>query len=1115
MTAATSAAPAQTSRGPAVVPLQRPVGHGRRQPLAPAKRLGPPLILALATAALCWKLLFTGLVVIGYDTMTYMYPYRFAAAAALRAGRLPLWNPEIYYGVPFLANLQSAVFYPLHMLFLLVRPTVALNWSVALHLFLAAFFAYLAGRQLLALGRLSATVAGALYGFGGFVGAQVGHLNQLNAAAWLPAALVAFHRALAGGSIRWAALTGAVLGIQLLAGHAQESYMTMVLLALYAAFWAIWQAAAARLPSHPVPDGSGGLPVPDGAATQRSVWLRRSAWGRVSAASLLTLARLALRSVATFGGAGALAAGLAALQLLPSQELTALSIRAQGMSLGEAVSFSLPPRELFIGLLPTFGLAAPSSNEYLGWIGFGGLILALVGVLFRARRAATLFFLLVAMGSFLLALGNHAPLYAYVFHLPGMNLFRVPARWLLLTCFSLAMLAGSGVDFLHRLGQTGWGALPPAIDERDAARLDGHETGAGPWRRLAAASRLLFGLLVALTGAAVLWPLQRAGAADSFGLLPGIWLALGGAVILLVYVALAIPGRWPALLLALWVFVELFAASRSLEYNNPNPESVYTEPRPVITALQRDPQPERLLTVARTGYQPSDAARLVAPYEALLGSNGVLATLINTKYKETLNPNLSMVFGLPTVDGYDGGILPLRRYVDYKRLVVPADQNQPDGLLRNQLHGVPPLPVLRTLGVKYVIDDTMDDLTQDSVYYDLAGTVTLAPGEVRRFDHIALPSPDAVPVPAGPVAALGIITSLDGAAGVPDGMPVAIVTLEEGGGPVWRGQLLAGSDTAEGLYTPAVRHRQPAPLGPQGAGRNASATYLTRLPVDGAPHTVAVSIQNVLPAGSGRVQVHALTLIGSGGQTWSVTLAGDGGVRLVHRSDVKLYRTEPPLPRAYLVSRTQVVEDDAAALAMLGEPQHDPAQGVVLERDPGSPAAAVSPSTSWRALARRARDDLKAWLGILVDPRDGLVSDPAALAQLLPPSAAGSSSETAAPGRVTWIESTPERLMLRVETTQPAVLVVRDTYFPGWQAMVDGRPVALWRADLLFRAMPVPAGEHTVTLSYHSRAFVRGALLSGLALAALLLALLLPISRPASGRTGSAGSSSAPVDGAR
>ncbi|HEX2185865.1 MAG TPA: hypothetical protein VHN78_10210, partial [Chloroflexota bacterium] len=130
----------------------------------PLRHLAGPAFLAVVTLAFCWKLTVGGLVVIGYDTMTYMYPYRYFAAAALSEGRLPLWNPYIYFGVPFLANLQSAVFYPLHLIFLLRPPTEAMNWSVALHLFLAAYFTYLAARIVVGLDPASAAIAGAVYG---------------------------------------------------------------------------------------------------------------------------------------------------------------------------------------------------------------------------------------------------------------------------------------------------------------------------------------------------------------------------------------------------------------------------------------------------------------------------------------------------------------------------------------------------------------------------------------------------------------------------------------------------------------------------------------------------------------------------------------------------------------------------------------------------------------------------------------------------------------------------------------------------------------------------------------------------------------------------------------
>src|SRR4029450_6041743 len=115
------------------------------------------------------------------------------------------------------------------------------------HLFLAAGFAYLLARRLLGQDAVAATVAGALYGLSGFVGAQVGHLNQLNAAAWLPAALLVEHLALAERRPRWIALLALIMAVQLLAGHAQETYMTAVLLGLYAAWVVLFRLVGPRV----------------------------------------------------------------------------------------------------------------------------------------------------------------------------------------------------------------------------------------------------------------------------------------------------------------------------------------------------------------------------------------------------------------------------------------------------------------------------------------------------------------------------------------------------------------------------------------------------------------------------------------------------------------------------------------------------------------------------------------------------------------------------------------------------------------------------------------------------------------------------------------------------
>jgi hypothetical protein len=1062
---------------------------------AAAEAIAPPIVLAVATGLFCWKLLGGGLVVIGYDTMTYMYPYRYFAATALREGQIPLWNPYIFYGVPFLANLQSAVFYPLHAVFLLVPPTLAMNWSVVGHLYLASLTAYLAARQIVGLDRLSACVAGAIYSLGGFVGAQVGHLNQLNAAAWLPLALVALHRALTRHSRRWVALLAVILAVQLLAGHAQESYMTVAMLGAYAAFHCLRLASWAPLP-------------PSRGEVASHLLRRGSALGREAVWAGLVLA-----------AGGALAGGLAAMQLLPSNELTGLSIRSGGMPLGEAASFSLPPRELFVGLLPTFGLAGPSSNEYLSWVGVGGLMLALLGVLFRFDRAPTRFFAALGLVSFLLALGIHFPLFELAFRVPGMNLFRVPARWMLLASLALAMLAGGGLAFLRHIGRRRW----PGSDRQDGQR-DGQVVALaaapgvagvtyGPWRRLSAASRLLVAVALVAIAVAVLWPLQRIGGEQTVRLV-GTWLALGtGAVVLAFWGLAAGPTPWPAVTAAVWVLVELFLGSRSLEYNNPNPEAVYTASRPVIDALRRDARPERILSIAATGYHPSDAADLVAPYAVVLGPDGALSTLINTKYKETLNPNLSMVLGLPTVDGYDGGILPLRRYVDYKGLLVPPEANLPDSLLRDQVKQIPPLGLLRLFGIKYIVDDAIGDVTHDGVFYDLASTITLEPGASVRLPYAGA-GPGAEATGGTPsVRALGIVTSLDGASETPDDVPVGTVELGADSGAVSRVTLLAGRDTAEAGYTAAARHQQPTQLRPGGAQGSASAMYLAAHSLSDPQPTTWVTIRNVQP--TARLRVHGLSLstawqVGpapaagqpstlpvAGSRSWPVALGALGHVRLVHRSDVKLYRNESWLPRAYLTPGSRVVANAGEALAILGQEGHEPARTVLLERDPGPPAV----TTSLRGKVRDLRDAAKDWLGILNDPHAGTVGPdvPLPIAQSgngvtgtapLGGTAARSGSGSAG---VEWLDDAAERLRLRVEAPGPSMLVVRDTYYPGWEAFVDGRPVPLLRADTLFRAVPVPAGNHTVELRYRSRALERGLLLSAAALVATLGLALAPV----------------------
>jgi len=64
------------------------------------------------------------------------------------------------------------------------------------------------------------------------------------------------------------------------------------------------------------------------------------------------------------------------------------------------------------------------------------------------------------------------------------------------------------------------------------------------------------------------------------------------------------------------------------------------------------------------------------------------------------------------------------------------------------------------------------------------------------------------------------------------------------------------------------------------------------------------------------------------------------------------------------------------------------------------------------------------------------------------------------------LEYSSQRVRFRVKLTEPGYLVLADLAYPGWQATVDGRPTEILRADTIFRAVGLEAGEHTVEFSY-------------------------------------------------
>ncbi len=387
-------------------------------------------LLLLAALGFFWWVLLTSEAwrpAGGGDLVSFLFPsYRFAAAR-LSAGDLPLWNPHLYGGAPFLADMQSGLFYPPNLLLFLLAadfPYEVMQWLAAGHVFLAGVFMYFCLRYL-APGRNlhmpAALLGGLAYMFSGIFVVHFGNLNLIAVAAWLPLVFLLFWRALLDRSLALGAAAGVALGFSTLAGHLQVTLMIGLALGVAAAV-GVAQGLSRRQASTPAH--------------------RRLQPGQPFE-PLLILAVTA-----------AVALGLAALVLLPAFEYARLSPRA-ALPYREAARYSLVPALLGELLVPgLFSSREPAlywgvwDRVAAGYVGLFPLILAGLALLLRRGRRITLLAVL-AIVAFLLALGNGSVFHGWAYALlPGFRQIRAPARFVLLLDFALAGLAALGLDRL-------------------------------------------------------------------------------------------------------------------------------------------------------------------------------------------------------------------------------------------------------------------------------------------------------------------------------------------------------------------------------------------------------------------------------------------------------------------------------------------------------------------------------------------------------------------------------------------------------------------------------------------------------------------------------------------
>ena len=357
-------------------------------------------LAGLLLGALGWPALF-GRVYVKDDLGAFSLPIRFFYGRSLALGDDFLWFPGVWSGFFLHGEGQVGMYHPLHLLLYRTLPLSAafnLESLLSYPFMLAGSFLFLRRWQIPA----SAAMFGALvFAFSGFNLLHFVHINMVSVVAHMPWLLLAIDIALREADPRrvacaklWVAL---LTTSQLLLGYPHMVWLSSFAEILYVLF-------------------------------------RTPAWH--SRRRLLSLGEAKL--IGILGGS---------IQLLPTWDTLSHSVRA-APSVDYLYSFSLHPLNLLQLVAPyLFAARAIGGNTHESGLYVGALApVLLLWLALRARSLGPMRALVVgatalAVLTLSLALGQYGGLYTIQVHLPLINVFRVPARYILLVHFAIAILS--------------------------------------------------------------------------------------------------------------------------------------------------------------------------------------------------------------------------------------------------------------------------------------------------------------------------------------------------------------------------------------------------------------------------------------------------------------------------------------------------------------------------------------------------------------------------------------------------------------------------------------------------------------------------------------------------
>lgn len=647
------------------------------------------------------------------DGISYFLPAFYSARS--------LWTNLIFSGYPIAADPQNMTWYPPGLMLSLIPNSW--NTFIVLAYALAGSFSYCYS-YMVTRSKLAATVSGLVFSLSGFMISHLGHAAMIHAAAWMPLILCALEKLRHQFSRWWFAVGALAVACCFLGGHPQISVYGIGMGAFYA-FFLGWKAPVGR-------------------------------WRYYRWATLCVVFGL----------------GLCSLQILPTVELSQLSVRAN-MPFDQFITYSLPAWQALQLLFPyLFGGGAYPFNtpywgewnivEIAGYVGFLPIVLAVIGLIKDSNRAIAKYWFAVALITLLLSFGGETFLGHILYHVPVYNKFRAQGRHFIEMSMAISILAGLGVNAIQQ----------HKISKRFAAKI-----------LVVTAGIILAGLCSVYLFQDYFEFKARQLNVSQLNLLPWNNAAVFIPVIIFCLVLLALMyfclrrSRWSIFALLFVLVVDLSSFGFFQQWRFSAPSKTQLEPTELIHTYRN---------------------RLDRYHQRFLNPDVISQFVPNGVY-----PNLTRLWKLPNASGYSP--LLISRLAD----VMPMYQNG----------ALPKLPIepserqIDLMAIRYMLASLPDSTESEGLTWAKSdfgltfGTGVCSEPRSKSEHTLDFKKDDYK------ATTIGLVTSMGCAVGIPDGTAILQLHVTDSEGNVEVHDFKAGNDTAEQAYDcqdvlPLMQHQR-------------------------------------------------------------------------------------------------------------------------------------------------------------------------------------------------------------------------------------------------------------------------------------------------------------------